>query len=416
MHGPGGRAVTTNLDAVLLENEALRHQVRLLREELALLQSSRSAEAGPQAQNQAQPAADFTGRPHPRQGARAWRDDQEAPRPQPTPESGWRQAAPRGERVRSWRSGPEVTTGAAPGITPQLVRQWAEALSSHPRWRELRLGSRLEGDPAAGGSLELGLQALLDDLRSRSHNPALELEDALDRRAPGLGAELRWALAGPASRVKAAVRAAFAMHGPRAADRLSADPQAVVEELLAAIARLEVQVRQEAQARREQAEQQQAWWRQQDGRRPGGRSWGAGGAQGGWAGAAASDSGPGETGEGGAKDHARGGARDGGSGGSRDAGSGQAWSAGSGGSRGSSGSGAAPGAGAGEGQSSHHGRQAAPDRQRVEALDILELSWGAPLAAVKAAHRRLVKRHHPDMGGDAESFRRINDAYQLLIA
>jgi hypothetical protein len=406
--------VTTNLDAVLLENEALRHQVRLLREELALLQSSRSAEA--QAQAQAQAAADFAGRSHPRQGAPAWRDEQEVARPQRPQEPGWRQAAPRGERMRSWRSGPEVTTGAAPGITPQLVGQWSEALSSHPRWRELRLGSRLEGDLADGGSLELGLQALLDDLRSRSHNPALDLEDALDRRSPGLGAELRWALAGPASRVKAAVRAAFALHGPRAADRLSADPHAVVEELLAGIARLEVQMRQEARVRREQAERQQAWWRQQDGRRPGGRSWGGSDAQGGWAGAAAGDPRPGETGEGGAKDHARGGAQDGASGGSRDAGSNRAWNAGSGGSRGSSGSGAAPGAGAGEGRSSQNGRQAAPDRQRVEALDILELSWGAPLAAVKAAHRRLVKRHHPDMGGDAESFRRINDAYQLLIA
>jgi cell division protein FtsB len=152
--------VTTNLDAVLLENEALRHQVRLLREELALLQSSRSAAA--QAQAQAQAAADFAGRSHPRQGAPAWRDEQEVARPQRPQEPGWRQAAPRGERMRSWRSGPEVTTGAAPGITPQLVGQWAEGLSSHPRWRELRLGSRLEGDPAVGGSLELGLQALLD--------------------------------------------------------------------------------------------------------------------------------------------------------------------------------------------------------------------------------------------------------------
>ena len=362
MHGPAGRAVTTNLDALLLENEALRHQVRLLREELTLLQRSRSAEVGAhaQAQPQAQPQAQ----------------------------------APRGERVRSWRSGPKVTVGAAPGITPQLVRQWAEALSSHPRWRELRLGSRLDGDPAAGGSLELGLQALLDDLRSRSPNPALELEDALDRRAPGLGAELRWALAGPASRVKAAVRAAFALHGPRAADRLSADPQSVVEELLAGIARLEAQLRQENQAGRERAERQQAWWRQQDGRRPGGRSWGAAGA------------------------HAdgRAGAREAGSDGPRDAGSSRAWGAGAGDSRGSSGSGGGPGAGAGEGRSSEQGRQVAPDRQRVEALGILELSWGASMAAVKAAHRRLVKRHHPDMGGDAESFRRINAAYQLLMA
>jgi hypothetical protein len=119
MHGPGGRAVTTNLDAVLLENEALRHQVRLLREELAQLQRSWSAEAQAQAQAQAQAAADFAGRAHPWQGARAWRENQqEFNRPQPTPESGWRQAAPRGERVRSWRAGPEVTTRAAPGITP----------------------------------------------------------------------------------------------------------------------------------------------------------------------------------------------------------------------------------------------------------------------------------------------------------
>jgi len=372
MHGPAGRAVTTNLDALLLENEALRHQVRLLREELNLLQRSRSAEVEAQAQA----------------------------------------AAPRGERVRSWRSGPKVTVGAAPGITPQLVRQWAEALSSHPRWRELRLGSRLEGDPAAGGCLELGLQALLDDLRSRSPHPALELEEALDRRAPGLGAELRWALAGPASRVKAAVRAAFALHGPRAADRLSADPQAVVEELLAAVARLEAQLRQETQAGREWAERQQAWWRQQDGRRPGGRSWGGAEAQGGGGGPEPSNSRAGDTREAGANA----GARDGGPDASRDAGSNRAWSAGSGDSRRSSGSGGGPGAGEGEGRRSQHGRHAAPDRQRVEALGILELSWGAPLAAVKAAHRRLVKRHHPDMGGDAESFRRINAAYQLLIA
>jgi len=27
-----------------------------------------------------------------------------------------------------------------------------------------------------------------------------------------------------------------------------------------------------------------------------------------------------------------------------------------------------------------------------------------------------VKQHHPDVGGDAESFRVVNDAYQLLIA
>lgn len=377
MRAGAAHTVTCNLDALLLENEVLRHQVRLLRQELAMLQGNSAA----------------------RQAAAAAGAGREAPPERPdgrrhrAAQDPFARPPGRSEGGRSWRSGPEVTTGAAPGITPQLVRQWSEALSSHPRWRELRLGSRLEGDPAAGGSLELGLQALLDDLRSRSHNPALELEEALDRRSPGLGSELRWALAGPASRAKAAVRAAFALHGPRAADRLSADPQAVVEELLAAVARLEAQVRQEAQVRREREERQQAWRRQQDGRRPGGRSWGY-------------------TGAGGANADARAG----GTGGSRDDGSKRAWSAGSGGSRSSSGSGADPGAGAGEGRSSQNGRHAGPDRQRDEALAILELAWGASTAAVKAAHRRLVKVHHPDMGGDAESFRRINAAYQLLIA
>lgn len=376
MRAGAAHTVTCNLDALLLENEALRHQVRLLRQELAMLQGNSAAR---------QASAAGAGREAPRE-----RPDGRRHRAAQDP---FARPPGRSEGGRSWRSGPEVTTGAAPGITPQLVRQWAEALSSHPRWRELRLGSRLEGDPAAGGSLELGLQALLDELRSRSHNPALELEEALDRRSPGLGSELRQALAGPASRAKAAVRAAFALHGPQAADRLSADPQAVVEELLAAVARLEAQVRQEAQVRREQEERQQAWRRQQDVRRPGGRSWGY-------------------TGAGGANADARAG----GSGGSRDDGSKRAWSAGSGGSRSSSGSGADPRAGAGEGRSSQNGRHAAPDRQRDEALAILELAWGASQAAVKAAHRRLVKVHHPDMGGDAEAFRRINAAYQLLIA
>jgi hypothetical protein len=53
--------VVLGLDAVLLENEALRHQVRLLREELALLQRDRSAEAGAQAQAQAQLEAEGWG-------------------------------------------------------------------------------------------------------------------------------------------------------------------------------------------------------------------------------------------------------------------------------------------------------------------------------------------------------------------
>ena len=55
-------------------------------------------------------------------------------------------------------------------------------------------------------------------------------------------------------------------------------------------------------------------------------------------------------------------------------------------------------------------------REVLEALEALGLPWGATCDAVKAAHRRLVKHHHPDMGGDAEAFRRINAAYQWLTA
>lgn len=56
------------------------------------------------------------------------------------------------------------------------------------------------------------------------------------------------------------------------------------------------------------------------------------------------------------------------------------------------------------------------DPRRAEAYRQLGLAWGASREAIKAAHRRLVKQHHPDVGGEAEAFRRVNDAYQLLIA
>ena len=72
---------------------------------------------------------------------------------------------------------------------------------------------------------------------------------------------------------------------------------------------------------------------------------------------------------------------------------------------GASGSGSASGNSAGQG-----------DPRRMEAYRVLGLRWGASRDAIKKAHRRLVKQHHPDMGGEAEAFRRINDAYQLLIA
>lgn len=46
----------------------------------------------------------------------------------------------------------------------------------------------------------------------------------------------------------------------------------------------------------------------------------------------------------------------------------------------------------------------------------LGLSARATAAEVKAAYRRLAKEHHPDRGGDAAAFRRINEAYEEALA
>jgi hypothetical protein len=57
-----------------------------------------------------------------------------------------------------------------------------------------------------------------------------------------------------------------------------------------------------------------------------------------------------------------------------------------------------------------------PWGSRAAALAVLGLEAEASAEAIKQAHRRLVKRHHPDMGGSAEAFRRVNEAYQRLMA
>lgn len=67
----------------------------------------------------------------------------------------------------------------------------------------------------------------------------------------------------------------------------------------------------------------------------------------------------------------------------------------------------------------HPGPEGAPagaDPRRVEAYRVLGLAWGASRDAIKSAHRRLVKQHHPDLGGRPEDFHRVNEAYQLLVA
>ncbi len=51
------------------------------------------------------------------------------------------------------------------------------------------------------------------------------------------------------------------------------------------------------------------------------------------------------------------------------------------------------------------------------ALQILSLSERASLREIKARHRELVKRYHPDTGntGDPEMIRKINEAHRILL-
>jgi hypothetical protein len=55
------------------------------------------------------------------------------------------------------------------------------------------------------------------------------------------------------------------------------------------------------------------------------------------------------------------------------------------------------------------------DMTRLEALAILGLVEGATEDEIKAAHRRLILRMHPDAGGSAELAARINRAKDVLL-
>jgi hypothetical protein len=189
-------------------------------------------------------------------------------------------------------AGPRVTTGMAPGITPEQVREWMELLSRQTNWNRLRVEA-------------------LKELIATQRGPEArgELEDELDRRSPGLGSDLRRALRGHTGKGKLGIRAAFVRYGVRAPEWLSADPRRVVDDLLADL--------EERQARQ---------------------------------------------------------------------------------------------------QREHPPRSPRVSDPRAEALQILGLSPGASLREVKAAHRRLVKCHHPDVGGEVDTFRRIDAAYRSLLS
>jgi hypothetical protein len=266
------RPVTSNLEGLLAENQALRQEVQQLRRRLAQLE----------------------------------RLDRYP-----------RSAGPTGAESQ-----------APPRVTVVQVRRWGERLARQSGWTELRSG----GDDS-------GLRGLIEALNRGSFHPHLTLEQRLDRLAPGLGADLQQALAGPLTKKRLAVLAAFGLYGISASEWLEDDPARVVADLRQRQQRLEGPGSQHRQGRRTRSDQR-ATDRQTRGQT--------------------------------------------------------------------------------HGQSHHQAaaEQAPPDAdpRRLEALQVLGLRWGASREAIKAAHRRLVKRHHPDMGGQAADFHRINAAYQLLLA
>ena len=61
-------------------------------------------------------------------------------------------------------------------------------------------------------------------------------------------------------------------------------------------------------------------------------------------------------------------------------------------------------------------RSSRSDMSRDEALAVLGLGEGATPDEIKAAHRRLIQRVHPDVGGSADLAARINRAKDILLA
>lgn len=65
--------------------------------------------------------------------------------------------------------------------------------------------------------------------------------------------------------------------------------------------------------------------------------------------------------------------------------------------------------------SAHSGASTDSAMSRDEAFEVLGLSPGASQDDIRAAHRRLIQRMHPDRGGSAYLAARLNQARRVLL-
>ena len=64
----------------------------------------------------------------------------------------------------------------------------------------------------------------------------------------------------------------------------------------------------------------------------------------------------------------------------------------------------------------NRGRAAAKAMPAADARRLLGLNQDASLEEIRAAHRRLIAKVHPDAGGSAELAERVNAARDALVA
>ena len=161
------QTVTSNVDALLAENDSLRREVLQLKKQIDLLRQ------------------------------RQW-----------TPSQSRYQQRSQAQRDQRKQKSQSVST--------DQVERWGEALARQQGWSALRLKE---------------LEHLIDTLNRASFHSHLNLQQRLDRLMPGLGTDLLAAIPKPMTKKRYAVLAAFALYGIRSREWLDEDPQRVVFEL-----------------------------------------------------------------------------------------------------------------------------------------------------------------------------------------